>query len=147
MAAILRRHEVVGHRHVVHEHAPVLDLDRVAFFGNHALDERLVRIGRVVEHHDVAAARRTEPIGELVHDQAVLIGQRRGHALAFDPRHLKSERDDERGVDRRRDSVLNQAKSSSFQTPSRRAAMRAGRGGDDRCFAGWRQLRRDRSGP
>ena len=37
-------------------------------------------------------------IGELVDDQAVLIGERGRHALAFDARHLESERDDERGV-------------------------------------------------
>ena len=45
------------------------------------------------------ALRVGEAIGELVDDQPILIGQRRRHALALDPRHLEAERDDERGVD------------------------------------------------
>ena len=34
-------------------------------------------------------------IGELVDDEAVLIGERGRHALAFDTRHLETERDDQ----------------------------------------------------
>ncbi len=76
------------------------------FFGDHALDERLVGVERVVEHHDIAALRIGEAIGELVDDQPILIGQRRRHALAFDPRDLEAERDDQRGVDRGRGQRL-----------------------------------------
>ena len=47
-----------------------------------------------------------EPVGELVDDQPILIGQRRRHALALDARHLEAERDDQRGVDGRRDQRL-----------------------------------------
>ena len=47
-----------------------------------------------------------DAIGELVDDQAILIGERRRHALAFDARDLEAERDDQRGVDRRRGQRL-----------------------------------------
>jgi hypothetical protein len=38
-------------------------------------------------------------VGELVDDQAILIGQGRRHALPFDARDLESKRDDQSGVD------------------------------------------------
>ncbi len=68
-------------------------------FGDDALDERLVRILRVEQHHDVADLRVVQPVGELVDDQPVLILERRDHALALDARDLEAERDDERRVD------------------------------------------------
>ena len=43
---------------------------------------------------------------QLVDDQPILILERRRHALAFDARHLEPERDDEDGVDGRRDERL-----------------------------------------
>ena len=46
------------------------------------------------------------PVGQLVDDQAILIRERRRHALAFDARDLEAERDDERRVDRRRGQRL-----------------------------------------
>jgi hypothetical protein len=98
VAPVFRGHEVVAHRHVVHVDTTVDDAHGVAFFGDDALDERLVRVERVVEHHDVAALRRGEAIAELVDDQPILIGQRRRHALAFDARDLEAERDDQRRV-------------------------------------------------
>ena len=45
------------------------------------------------------AARSAQAIRELVDDQPILVGQRWGHALAFDARDLESERDDQCGVD------------------------------------------------
>ena len=47
-----------------------------------------------------------DAVGELVDDQPILIGERRRHALAFDAGHLEAERDDQRGVDRRRGQRL-----------------------------------------
>ena len=73
--------------------------DRVALFRDHALDERLVGVQRVVEHDNVAAAGLADAIDELVHDEPVLVFERRRHALALDARDLDAERDDEDGVD------------------------------------------------
>ena len=57
----------------------------------------------VVVHHDVARLRILEELVDgLVDDEPILILQRRLHALAFDPRHLKPEGNDEGGVYRRR---------------------------------------------
>src|SRR5262245_58365429 len=110
VAAELRRDESVVHRDIVHVHAAVHDSDGIAFFGNHALDERLVWIERVIEHDDVAAARSAYPIDELVDDQAILIFQRRRHAQAFDSRDLEAEGDDQCCVYRGREQRLEPGK-------------------------------------
>src|SRR5712691_1243744 len=99
VAPELGRDEPIVHRHVVHVHTPVDDAHGVAFLGDDALDERLVRVERVVEHHDVAAARRAHPVHELVDDQPVLVFERRRHAQALDACHLEAEGDDQRRVD------------------------------------------------
>jgi ferritin len=96
--AVLGRHVVVLERDVLHVHSPVHDLYLLALFRDHPLDERLVRVDRVVEHHDVASARVAQSIDELVDDQPVLVFERGRHALAFDTRHLEAERHDERRV-------------------------------------------------
>ena len=106
VAAVLRRDVVVAERHVVHVHASVHDADDVVLLRDHPLDERLVGVDRVVEHHDVAAPRVGQPVGQFVDDQPVLVGQRRRHALALDARDLEAEGHDERGVDRRREQRL-----------------------------------------
>ena len=49
---------------------------------------------------------RADAVRQLVDDQPILIGERRRHALAFDAGHLEAERDDQRGVDRRRGQRL-----------------------------------------
>ena len=102
MRAIVLGHEVVLHRRFVHEDVAVDDAHGVALFGNHALHERLVRIDGVVEHHDIAVMRLADAIGQLVHDQPVLILERGRHAHAFDARDLEPEGDDQRGIDRGR---------------------------------------------
>ena len=50
--------------------------------------------------------RLADPIRQLVDDQAILIRERRRHALAFDARDLEAERHDQRGVDRGRGQRL-----------------------------------------
>ena len=77
------------------------DAHRVAFFGDHALHERFVRIDRVIQHHDIPVMRLADSVGELVHDQPILIFQRRRHAHAFDARHLEPEGDNQGRVDGR----------------------------------------------
>ena len=55
---------------------------------------------------DVAAPRIADAISQLVHDQPILIGQRRRHALALDAGHLEAEGHDQGRVDRRREQRL-----------------------------------------
>ena len=106
VAAEFGRHVVVVQRDVVDVDVAVHDPDRVAFPGDHALDEHLLGVERVVEHDDVARTRLAELVDQLVDDQAIVILERRRHAQAVDARHLEAERDDERGVDGRRDQRL-----------------------------------------
>ena len=87
-------------RDVVHVDVAVHDPDRVAFLGDDALDEHLLRVERVVEHDDVAGPRLAELVDELVDDQPIVILERRRHAQAVDARDLEAERDDQRGVER-----------------------------------------------
>ena len=109
VAAELLRHVVVVQRHVVDVDAAVDDPDRVAFLRDHPLDEHLLGIERVVEHHDVAGPRIAELVDQLVDDQPIVILERRRHAQAVDARDLKAERDDERGVDGGREQRLDAA--------------------------------------
>src|SRR5262249_51360461 len=53
---------------------------------------------RVVQHHDVAWPGGAELIDEFVHDQPVVVFERRRHTEAVHPCDLKTERDDERRV-------------------------------------------------
>ena len=63
------------------------------------LTNDLSRIARVVQHHNVAGLGLAEElVGCLVHDQSILILQRRLHALALDTRNLKPKRDNQRGI-------------------------------------------------
>src|SRR6202035_2281280 len=67
----------------------------VSFPGDHPLDEHLLRIERVVEHHDVAGARIAELVHHLVYDEPIAIVDRRRHAEPFDADDLDAERADE----------------------------------------------------
>src|SRR5579872_6711216 len=99
MATELCRHVVVLERDVVHVYAPVHDAHRVAFLGDDALDERFVRVERVIQHDDVAPARLADPVDQLVYDESVLILEGWRHALAFDARDLKPKGDNQDRVD------------------------------------------------
>ena len=101
VAAEVARHEAVVEGNVVAEDTAVHDADLVAFLGNDPLDERFLRLERIVEHDDVADLGIAEPIRELVDDQPILILQRRRHAHAFHTRDLKAECNDERRVNGR----------------------------------------------
>src|SRR6185436_8257876 len=85
---------------VVDVDAAVYNPHRIALPGDDALHEHLFRVERVVEHHDVAGPRLADFVDELVDDQAIVIFERRRHAQAIDPRDLKTERDNQGGVDR-----------------------------------------------
>ena len=125
-------HVVVVERHVVDVDAAVDDPDRVAFPRDHPLDEHLFRVERVVEHDDVARPRLADLVDQLVHDQAIVILERRRHAQPVDARDLKAERHDERGVDRRGDAASAGRRrppgpSSATRRRSRRPARRSAR--------------------
>ena len=93
---------------------------------------------RVVEHHDVADVRVAEPIGQLVDDQAVLVLQRRRHALALDARDLEAERDDQRGVDGGRGERLepgDQLFAETVQPRRRSSSARLASGGGAAAMA------------
>src|ERR1700680_5073162 len=66
-------HVILTKRHLVDVYAAADNAHRVAFLGDHALDEDLVGIERVVERHDVAGARGAELVDEPVDDQPVAI--------------------------------------------------------------------------
>src|SRR5204862_7803284 len=57
----------------------------------HALHEETVREFGVSHHDEVAATRRTDPVGPPVHEDVVPRLQRRSHALVFDPEPAKGE--------------------------------------------------------
>ncbi len=129
VALVLLGDERVVHRHIVDVHLAVDDADALVFLGDHPLDEGLVGIDRVIEHHDVSRLRFTDrrEIRELVDDQTILIMQRRGHALAFDASHLEAERHDERRVDGRRRERLQPGDELVGETAGEGRRLRAGR--------------------
>ena len=93
-------HEQVRLQYLVHVDMTVFDPYRVTFLRYDPLDEGLVGVAGVVEHHDVAGfGNAKEAIGGFVDDQAILVLKRRLHALALDPGHLEAKCHDQRGVD------------------------------------------------
>ena len=134
VAAVLARDEGIVHRHVVAEHAAVDNADLIAFFRDHTLDERLLRVERVVQHHDVADVRLADAIRQLVHNQAVLIGQGGRHAQTLYPGDLEAEGHDERRVDRRGRERL-QPGDNFLDDPAHAKGRRLGRDSDIRRYA------------
>src|SRR6266853_1601738 len=57
VAAEFGRDVIVVERDVVDVHVAVDNADRVAFFGDDPFDEHLLRVERIVKHHDVAGTR------------------------------------------------------------------------------------------
>src|SRR4051812_22547527 len=98
MAAELGGDVVVVQRDVVHVHAAVHDADGVPLARDHALHEHLLGVERIVEHDDIAGPGLAELVHQLVDDQPVVILERRRHAQAVHPRHLKPERHDQRRI-------------------------------------------------
>ena len=99
VAAELWRHEQVRLKHFVDEDPAIFNAYRVAFLGHDPLDERLVGVAWVIQHHDVALLRHSEePVGGLVDDQSVLVLKSRLHAFALDTGDLEPECHDERGI-------------------------------------------------
>src|SRR5574340_212590 len=91
-------------RHAVDGELLVAILDDVAADADHALDEVLRRVERVLEHDDVAALRigdrdhlavddrQPDPVGELVHQDEIADGERRPHRRRRDLERLDDER-------------------------------------------------------
>ena len=85
----------------VHEHAPVPKIDGLSPQGDDALDVWDGRVGRRVEHDDVAALRRPEAVVELAHQNAVVLQQRRFHRALPYLGHLNDEQVEDDGNDDR----------------------------------------------
>lgn len=100
VAPEIRWYIIIGQKDFIHINSSVFDPDRVAFLCDDSLDEGLVRVPRVIQHDDVARLRQTEEtVQRFVYDESVLVRQSWFHALTFDPRDLKAEGDNQRGVD------------------------------------------------
>ena len=76
-------------------------LDGLAGQCHHPLDEVLDPVvglvGRPLEHHEVAPVHVVELVAELVHEDAVVLGQGREHRLGGDVERLDQERLDHQG--------------------------------------------------
>src|ERR1041384_2656516 len=73
----------LGQHHTVHVNAPVGDADAVTRQADHALDEALARIARIVKDDDVTALDALKVIDQLVDEDALLVFKARLHAAAF----------------------------------------------------------------
>jgi len=71
------------------------NLDILSRQPDNALDERFRMVERIPEDDDVAALDGLEPIHKFVDEDALLIGQERSHAGAFDFYRLIEEDDDD----------------------------------------------------
>jgi hypothetical protein len=92
---VLRRHIRLGQRLAINIHDSLANLDHLAGQADHALDERFCAIQRIPEDDHVAAFDGLEAIDKLIDEDALLIGEQRGHAGAFDLYGLIEEHDDD----------------------------------------------------
>ena len=130
VAAVLAGDVIVANRYVVDVYLAVHDAHRISFFTDDPLDERLVRVEGVEEHHDVASTGFADAVNEFVDDEAVLVLEGGRHALALDSRDLESESDDEDRVDGSRGQGLDPGHQFFLDAleaqPRRRRAVRRG---------------------
>lgn len=79
----------------VYKHDAIEDLDQIAGNGNHAFDERLVRVSGVPEDHDVTSVDILEAVNKSIYEYPLLIHETRLHAGAFNFDGLDNEDDNE----------------------------------------------------
>ena len=96
---VFRRHVVLPQGNAVDVHYPPANLDALARQADDAFDERLVRVARIAENHNVAPLYSPELVHELVDEDAFLVGQLGGHAVAF---HLDGLIDESNDAQRQR---------------------------------------------
>ena len=88
---------VLAQQLLIQEYLAVLDLDRIAGHGDHALDEVAARVARIAEDDDLATLRLPHAIDELVDDEALARLQGRPHGRAVHDVKLHDELTDDEG--------------------------------------------------
>ena len=73
------------------------DFDGIAGKAHDALDERFREVARIPEDDHVAAIDGLKAIDKFVDEDALLIGEQRGHASAFDLHRLVEKNEDDEG--------------------------------------------------
>src|ERR1700683_2115840 len=89
----------------VYVDAPLPDINRISWQPDYALDKGFRPVERIPEDHDVASPNRLEAINELVDEDALLIGNHRGHAGAFDFYGLVEKDDDDESETERQQEI------------------------------------------
>ena len=92
---VLRRHVWLGERHTVHVYDSFADFHHFARQRDDALDERLRTVQRIPEDDNISALDGLETVDKFVNEDALLIGEQRRHAGAFDLHGLIEEDDDD----------------------------------------------------
>src|SRR5882672_2374044 len=92
---VLRRNVRFGDHFIVDVDRAAADLHSFAGQSDDALDEGLRAVQRIPEDHDVAALNGLEAVNEFVDEDALLVGEQRRHAGAFDFHGLVQEYDDD----------------------------------------------------
>src|SRR5579862_186701 len=97
---VLRRNVWLGERHTIHIHNSFANFYHLAGQADDALDERLGAVQWIPKDDHVAALDGLEPVDKLVDEDALLVGEERSHAGAFDlHRLIQEDDDDERQAD------------------------------------------------
>src|ERR1051326_7058502 len=80
---IIRRNVRFRQQGAVHVNTAIDDADAVAGQADHALDEALARVPRIMKHNDVTALDAFKAVDQLVDEDALLVFKARLHAAAF----------------------------------------------------------------
>src|SRR5260370_34177644 len=94
---VLRRHVRLSERRAINIHDSLTNFDDLAWQSNDTLDKGFCGVQRIPEDNYVAALDRLEAVNELVDEDALLVGEQRRHAGAFDfYRLVEGHHDDQR---------------------------------------------------
>ncbi len=94
---VLRRHVWLGEGHTVHVYDSFANFHHLAGQADDALDERLRAIQRIPENDDVPAFDGLKTVDKFVDEDALLVGEERRHAGAFNLHRLVEEDDNDQG--------------------------------------------------
>src|SRR5260370_28699180 len=92
---VLRRHVRLSERRAINIHDSLTNFDDLAWQSNDTLDKGFCAVQRIPEDNYVAALDRLEAVNELVDEDALLVGEQRRHAGAFDFYRLVEEHGDD----------------------------------------------------
>src|SRR5207248_9613494 len=94
---VLRRNVRFRNYFAVDVDGALANFDSFARQTDDTLDERFRVIERIPEHHDVAAVNGLEAVDKFIDKDALLVGEERSHAGAFDFHRMIKEDDDDEG--------------------------------------------------